>query len=234
MNKYNAVSRLPENVSREELARLDGDAYSAIPPSGTFRQDSIMYELDHIFDTLNCRILHSVSDQSHADRLRAHGALRQPLRGAGFHGGQSRTCRIRPQGDSAGSVPANWWMRFTGKNGKVFIDIAINHTGWAAKIHETHPEWFAWNRRDHPFSWRVGSRLGRPDRTGSFQAGTMEISCNGVPHMVCAAWTASAVTRVYDSRSRGNTSHPVSVTTPGNDFPAGNFRRRSGCDGESV
>lgn len=27
------------------------------------------------------------------------------------------------------------------KNGKVFIDIAINHTGWAAKIHETHPEW---------------------------------------------------------------------------------------------
>jgi predicted glycogen debranching enzyme len=27
------------------------------------------------------------------------------------------------------------------RNAKIFIDIAINHTGWAATIHETHPDW---------------------------------------------------------------------------------------------
>jgi len=31
------------------------------------------------------------------------------------------------------------------KGGKIFIDIAINHTGWAAKLHETHPEWLVRN-----------------------------------------------------------------------------------------
>jgi predicted glycogen debranching enzyme len=27
------------------------------------------------------------------------------------------------------------------RNAKIFIDIAINHTGWAASLHESHPQW---------------------------------------------------------------------------------------------
>ena len=41
---------------------------------------------------------------------------------------------------------------------KLFIDIAINHTGWAAKIHEEHPEWLvreADNTIHSPGAWGV-------------------------------------------------------------------------------
>ncbi len=27
------------------------------------------------------------------------------------------------------------------RNSKLLIDIAINHTGWAARLHEKHPSW---------------------------------------------------------------------------------------------
>ena len=29
------------------------------------------------------------------------------------------------------------------RGARIFIDIAINHTGWAAALHETHPQWLA-------------------------------------------------------------------------------------------
>ena len=39
----------------DEIARLDRENYTVIPPSGTFRD--VIKQLDHIFGTLRCRIL---------------------------------------------------------------------------------------------------------------------------------------------------------------------------------
>jgi hypothetical protein len=38
------------------------------------------------------------------------------------------------------------------------IDIAINHTGWAASLHETHPQWLARKESgeiENPGAWGV-------------------------------------------------------------------------------
>ena len=138
MNKYNAVSRLPENVSREELARLDGDAYSVIPPSGTFRD--LIKELDHIFDTLNCRILHLLPINPTPTVYGRMGRYGSPYAALDFTAVNPELAEFDRK-----ATPLDQFRELVDavhrKNGKVFIDIAINHTGWAAKIHETHPEW---------------------------------------------------------------------------------------------
>jgi hypothetical protein len=44
------------------------------------------------------------------------------------------------------------------RNAKILIDIAINHTGWAASLHETHPHWLvrsAEGRIEVPGAWGV-------------------------------------------------------------------------------
>jgi hypothetical protein len=44
------------------------------------------------------------------------------------------------------------------RNAKIFLDIAINHTGWAAALHATHPHWLARNPEgeiDVPGAWGV-------------------------------------------------------------------------------
>ena len=44
------------------------------------------------------------------------------------------------------------------RNARIFIDIAINHTGWAANLHEIHPEWLVRDPAGHievPGAWGV-------------------------------------------------------------------------------
>jgi starch synthase (maltosyl-transferring) len=44
------------------------------------------------------------------------------------------------------------------RNARIFLDIAINHTGWAANLHTNHPEWLARTpegRIEVPGAWGV-------------------------------------------------------------------------------
>ena len=33
------------------------------------------------------------------------------------------------------------------RGARVFLDLAINHTGWGATLQDTHPEWFVHGRK---------------------------------------------------------------------------------------
>ena len=49
-------------------------------------------------------------------------------------------------------------MPFTPGGRALFIDIAINHTGWAASLHETHPQWLSREpdgQIENPGAWGV-------------------------------------------------------------------------------
>ena len=138
-NKNKEFSSLPEGISKGDLDLLDRNEYSVIPPSGTFRD--LMKELPHIFDRLHCRILHLLPVHPGPTVFGRMGRFGSPYAALDFTG-------VNPElAEFDRSATALDQFRelvdaVHGKGGKLFIDIAINHTGWGAKLHETHPEWF--------------------------------------------------------------------------------------------
>ncbi len=135
--------------TRREASRaqpLDRAGYTVIPPSGTFRD--LIGELDFIIGHLGCTDPSTAAHPPHPDHLCPHGPLRQPLCRPELHGRRPGPGRVRSRGHPPGAVHRTGGCR-PARHAKIFIDIAINHTGWAASLHETHPEWLVRDdRRD--------------------------------------------------------------------------------------
>lgn len=137
-NKKLAFSELPSGVEKGNLEALDKCDYSVIPPSGTFRD--LIGELDHIFDRLHCRILHLLPIHPGPTVYGRMGRYGSPYAALDFTGVNPELAEFDRK-----ATPMDQFRELVDavhlKGGKIFIDIAINHTGWAAKLHETHPEW---------------------------------------------------------------------------------------------
>ena len=138
-NKEKEFSTLPEGISKGDLDLLDRNGYSVIPPSGTFRD--LMKELPHIFDRLHCRILHLLPIHPDPTVYGRMGRFGSPYAALDFTGVNPELAEFDRSATALDQFHA-LVDAVHGKGGKLFIDIAINHTGWGAKLHETHPEWF--------------------------------------------------------------------------------------------
>ena len=138
-NKKKPVSSLTDTAAQKCIGSLDANAYAVIPPSGTFRD--LIKELDHIFDTLKCRILHLLPINPAPTVYGRMGRFGSPYAALDFTAVNPELAEFDRK-----ATPLDQFQELADavhrKNGKIFIDIAINHTGWAAKLHETHPEWF--------------------------------------------------------------------------------------------
>ena len=138
MNKNKPFSELPPGITKGDLDELDKNRYSVIPPSGTFRD--LIRELDHIFDRLHCRILHLLPIHPGPTTYGRMGRFGSPYAALDFTGVNPELAEFDRK-----ATPLDQFRELIDavhrKGGKIFIDIAINHTGWAAKLHETHPEW---------------------------------------------------------------------------------------------
>ncbi|MBQ9337462.1 MAG: glycogen debranching enzyme N-terminal domain-containing protein [Lentisphaeria bacterium] len=141
-NKDKPVSKLPEGITQEYLNVLDDLRYSVIPPSGTFRD--LIKELDHIFDGLRCRVLHLLPIHPGPTVYGRMGRYGSPYAALDFTGVNPELAEF-----DRSATPLDQFRELIDavhrKGGRLFIDIAINHTGWAAKLHETHPEWLVRN-----------------------------------------------------------------------------------------
>ncbi len=129
-----------QNPEVESQARaLDTLGYTVIPPSGTMRD--LKRELPHIFKALRCRTLHLLPINPTPTTSARFGRFGSPY-----------ACK-----DLTAIDPA--LMEFDKKTtavdqfieladavheleGKLLLDIVINHTGWNSTLHEEHPEWF--------------------------------------------------------------------------------------------
>ena len=122
-----------------EILQLEKAGYSVIPPSGTFRD--LARELPHIFGTLGCRILHLLPVNPAPTVYARMGRFGSPY-----------AC-----GDLTAVDPAlvEFDGRTTGvqqfceltdavhrRGGLLYLDLAINHTGWGSSLQENHPDWF--------------------------------------------------------------------------------------------
>jgi len=136
--KAHAAHKPLTKVKDSDIEVLDDAGYAVIPPSGTFRD--LIKEVDFIVDDLKCRILHLLPinpTPTVYGRMGRHGS---PYASLDFTAIDPSLCEF-----DRSATPLDQFMELVGavhrKNAKVFLDIAINHTGWAAKLHETNPEW---------------------------------------------------------------------------------------------
>lgn len=120
------------------IAALDQEGYTVIPPSGTFRD--LIGELDFIIHTLGCRILHLLPINPTPTTYGRMGRFGSPYAALDFTGIDPALAVFDPK-----ATPLEQFIELVDavhcRSGRIIIDLAPNHTGWAAELHETHPQW---------------------------------------------------------------------------------------------
>lgn len=128
-----------EPALQEHLRQLDAEGYATIPPSGKLRD--LVRELPHIFDVLGCRILHLLPVNPVPTTYARFGRFGSPYAAGDLLAidpalieFDKRTTGVDQFRELTRAVHA--------REGWVFLDMAINHTGWESTLHWQHPEWF--------------------------------------------------------------------------------------------
>ncbi len=162
---YNAFVRQfgpnkKENVtacvsSSGEVKGLDCAGFSVIPPSGTFRD--LAAELDFILGDLFCGVLQLLPVHPTPTTYGRMGRFGSPYASLSFTAVDPALARFDPQ-----ATPMEQFIELVdavhAREGRIVLDMAIGHTGWAATLHETHPEWLVRGpdgRIEAPGAWGV-------------------------------------------------------------------------------
>ncbi|OGR35820.1 MAG: transmembrane fusion protein, partial [Desulfobacula sp. RIFOXYB2_FULL_45_6] len=120
------------------IKQLDLKGYTVIPESGKFRD--LKREVEFIFSRLGCRVLHLLPIHPTPTTYARMGRFGSPYAALNFTEVDPALAEFDPS-----ATPLEQFMELADTvhfhNGYIFMDIAINHTGWAASIHETNPEW---------------------------------------------------------------------------------------------
>jgi len=135
-NKKGTAALSP--ADEQYVGSLDNRGYSIIPPSGTFRD--LIKELDFIIGDLGCRILMLLPIHPTPTTYGPMGRFGSPYAALSFTNVDPALAEFDPH-----ATPLEQFIELIDavhqRNAKIMIDIAINHTGWAADLHETHPQW---------------------------------------------------------------------------------------------
>lgn len=120
------------------IQNLDAKGFAVIPPSGTFR--NLIRELDFIICKLGCRIIQLLPVNPTPTTYARMGRFGSPFAALGFTAIDPALAEFDTR-----ATPLEQFIELVDaiheRSAKIFIDIAINHSGWGAALHETHPEW---------------------------------------------------------------------------------------------
>jgi len=120
------------------IQNLDSKGYAVIPPSGTFR--NLVRELDFIIGNLGCRIIQLLPVNPTPTTYARMGRFGSPFAALGFTAIDPALAEFDTR-----ATPLEQFIELADaiheRCAKILIDIAINHTGWGAALHEIHPEW---------------------------------------------------------------------------------------------
>ena len=137
------------------LKEFDSAGYTVIPPSGTFRD--LVKELDFIIGRLGCRIIQLLPVNPTPTTFGRMGRFGSPFAALSFTAVDSAQAEFDPK-----ATPLEQFIELVDavheRSAKIIIDIAVNHTGWGARLHETHPEWLVRGPEGHievPGAWGV-------------------------------------------------------------------------------
>ena len=123
-----------------EMTALDENGYSVIPPSGTFR--ALTGELGHIMNTLGFRVLQLLPIHPVPTTYARMGRFGSPFAVLDFEEIEPALAEFDRR-----TTPLDQFQELVdgvhARSGKVFLDIPLNHTGWASRLQIHRPEWFA-------------------------------------------------------------------------------------------
>jgi starch synthase (maltosyl-transferring) len=132
---------------QEAIRNLDEAGYAVIPRSGTLRR--LIKELDHIIDTMGFRIIQLLPIHPVPTTYARMGRFGSPFASIDFFDVDPalaefdrKTTPLDQFGELVDAIHA--------RNARIFLDLPINHTGWASHLQMHHPEWFA---RSHDASF---------------------------------------------------------------------------------
>lgn len=137
------------------IRTLDDAGYTVIPRSGTFRD--LIRHLDFIVGDLGCRYLQLLPVHPTPTTYGRMGRFGSPYAALSFTDVDPAQAEFDPK-----ATPLEQFLELVdavhARNARLILDIAINHTGWAANLHESHPEWLARDEAGHiitPGAWGV-------------------------------------------------------------------------------
>jgi starch synthase (maltosyl-transferring) len=144
-----------KKINTDCVKALDAQGCTVIPQSGTFRD--LIKELDFIMGTLGCRIIQLLPIYPTPTTFARMGRFGSPYAALNFTAVEPSLAQFDPK-----ATPLDQFIELVDavhqRNGKIIIDIAVNHTGWGAEIHETHPQWLVRDedgRIQVPGAWGV-------------------------------------------------------------------------------
>jgi starch synthase (maltosyl-transferring) len=145
----------PTVAMADGINTLDKAGYTVIPPSGTFRD--LIGKLDFIIFKLGCRIIQLLPVHPTPTTYGRMGQFGSPYAALGFLSVDPALAQFDPK-----ATPLEQFIELVDavheRHSKLFIDIAINHTGWAARLHEKHPSWLVRDKEgviQVPGAWGV-------------------------------------------------------------------------------
>lgn len=123
----------------EQLRHLDERGYTVIPPSGKLRELTAC--IPHIMDDLGCRILHLLPLGPTPTTYARMGRFGSPYAQMDMEGIDPALVDFDKRSTAEDQFRELSYATHL-KNGLVFLDIVINHTGWGSRMMQDHPEWF--------------------------------------------------------------------------------------------
>jgi len=142
-------------VLETQLAELDKQGYTVIPPSGKLRD--LIKQLPHIIDTLGCRILHLLPVTPTPTTWARFGRFGSPYAVQDFTAIDPALVEFDKQTTGVDQFCELAYATHR-KGGRLLLDVVANHTGWGSKLHETHPQWYLRNPNGEfasPGAWGV-------------------------------------------------------------------------------
>ncbi|MBR7121126.1 MAG: glycogen debranching enzyme N-terminal domain-containing protein, partial [Lentisphaeria bacterium] len=146
---------LPHSPEQPDFHTLDQEGFTIVPPSGTFR--SVIKKLDHIFDTLNCRILQLLPIHPVPMSYGRMGRYGSPFAATDYFAVDPALAEF-----DTSATPMEQFSELIdavhARGGRIFMDLPVNHTGWASKLQSEHPDYFLRDENRHfvsPGAWGI-------------------------------------------------------------------------------
>ena len=147
-----------EKVSKKEAEAkrvLDQLGYNVIPPSGTFRD--LIRELDFIINNLHSRIIQLLPIHPVPVVYGRMGTFGSPFATLDYFAVDPALAEF-----DKFNTPLDQFLELVDavhyRNARLFMDIPVNHTGWASRLQNEHPELFVRNEDgsfQSPGAWGV-------------------------------------------------------------------------------
>jgi len=139
---HNKHRRVTVRDDARALKDLDESGYEVIPPSGKFRD--LIKELDFIVGKLRCRIIQLLPIHPVPTTHARMGRFGSPFAALDLMDVDPALAEFDRR-----TTPLDQFLELVdaihSRSARVFLDIPLNHTGWASRLQVHHPEWFIRN-----------------------------------------------------------------------------------------